>query len=350
MANRLLKCSLCGQILGTYPKYCPYCGGAPMTTDANPRIVEVPYTKPSARTPVSGSRSTGNWWEPQTSPNSRATSGATFVPPPQGGAVKPTVKPPDEKAEKRKPPEVKREKTKEERFIDRLSAASTAVVFAVVAVCVWNYYHAHEDQISGRIFDLWNEAVNEITKLPDGTPIDDEVELSFADTLDIGSAAPIENYTTEYGSFEINTDIWQPDEIKYDRAGGIFTFIYKGNDQPSGTVLEIIISGSKPNKHVLPEKEKYEHLSSELVDLGFDFDALNEYTEYDNARAVYADGDNEGLIDNSSDTSWLLIFEGYTEVQIFCDGYAGNTDVFEGELINVISSIRLFNIERTDTE
>lgn len=197
MANRLLKCSLCGQILGTYPKYCPYCGGAPMTTDANPRIVEVPYTKPSARTPVSGSRSTGNWWEPQTSPKPRATSGAAsgaaFVPPPQGGAVKPTVKPPDEKAEKRKPPEVKREKTKEERFIDRLSAVSTAVVFAVVAACAWNYYHAHEDQISGRIFDLWNEAINEITKLPEEALLENEADLFFADTRDIDNAASSEN-------------------------------------------------------------------------------------------------------------------------------------------------------------
>ncbi len=110
MANRLLRCSKCGLIIGTYPKYCPVCGGEPMTTDENPHVVPVP-------------KSSASKWSATSSttipkPKRSRTSSTSFYGSPFG-SFNSTVKAP---------------KSERERLIDLLSGGATAVVVSVAFV------------------------------------------------------------------------------------------------------------------------------------------------------------------------------------------------------------------------
>lgn len=369
MANRLLKCSLCGKILGTYPKYCPYCGGAPMTTDANPRIVEVPDTVPpdkaSERSAESRPISTENWWEPKPAPKPapkppvtpEAASGAAFVPPPQNNAASQTVKPPKEKPQRKKPPEVKREKTKEERIIDRLSAVSTAVVFAVVVVCVWNYYHAHEEQVNGRLFGIINEAAEEFAEIPEDIPFEDmpfedELDLSFEEMVSAAVDEPDEPEPSDpsdrlelcecrYGSFEMNTDVWTLLQHTNDKDHDYYLLQYTLDGGQKDITIYISFTAEESKKG-LNVRENLERMPTEKDNIDVEFDVVNEYTTYNNARFTPTDRDRSESI--------LIIFDGYTEADIMCRKYADNKEEFEKHLLEVISSIKLYDVERTDTE
>lgn len=110
---RLLKCSKCGMILGTYPKYCDICGGEPMTTDENPRIVPVPKSAAARPAP------------PPPKPSRSPFAGMdNYFGSPFSGFNK-TVKAP---------------KSERERLIDLLSAGCTLVVVAVSAAIFATFY------------------------------------------------------------------------------------------------------------------------------------------------------------------------------------------------------------------
>lgn len=140
-----------------------------MTTDANPRIIDVPGAPKPKQTASAAPREQGNWWEPQnTSPSFSPppikppppTKTYTQTPPPQTRTYtqpppvppqrpsaaayeqpRPTEKSPAEKPSRVKEPKIKPPISEQERLINKLSAASTAVVLIVIIYSLASHYY-----------------------------------------------------------------------------------------------------------------------------------------------------------------------------------------------------------------
>ena len=329
---------MCGQILGTYPKYCPYCGGQPMTTDGEERIVPVPESRepkyvyktsdPNGGRPRVQKVERKNFGAVNTTPNyrnearpsqtrtssryrDRRAEQRPWYDPPASDNARPADKKakarPEQSTQTKTGETVKlsfKASTPEERMINRLSALCTAVV-----VLISGYFGTNISEIAV-------PSMRESLELP---------EKEFTDPVTLSNNC---------GSLRYDSEIWALEDTKApEYAITEYTLYPRGHINDIGLIIRFDDTGDK----TFTSENMMSDMCIKMDREGYDRDSLiSGKKPYEYYTASFSKDD---LVMNVT----CMCHKGRA-VTIY---YAGSTDAVTDYLSDLYAIITTIDLNRT---
>ena len=357
---------MCGQILGTYPKYCPYCGGQPMTTDGEERIVPVPESRepkyvyktsdPNGGRPRVQKVERKNFGAVNTTPNyrnearpsqtrtssryrDRRAEQRPWYDPPASDNARSADKKAKARPEQRTQPKtgetVKlsfKASTPEERMINRLSALCTAVV-----VLISGYFGTKAALNNDGIRQKLGYKTASAEKTAEETEDISEIAVpSMRESLDLQQKEFTDPVTlsNNCGSLRYDSEIWALEDTKApEDAITEYTLYPRGHINDIGLIIRFDDTGDK----TFTSENMMSDMCIKMDREGYDRDSLiSGKKPYEYYTASFSKDD---LVMNVT----CMCHKGRA-VTIY---YAGSTDAVTDYLSDLYAIITTIDLNRT---